>query len=166
MVTAPLLAEMEAEEKREERRVETQATGGMSEVEAKLRAARMRPVGIGGMTPRRELDHFIAEKESMKFLHTGPMDYWLGKMAVWPHLAPRALAALSRSLTSVDTERYFSTLNWIVGLRRTRLSTGNLASLATIKREMQSACDLALGEGVVIYDSQTSTGVGGQPAAR
>jgi hypothetical protein len=114
----------------------------------------MQPERYGRKRAADELSEFVAEKELGTYADADPMDYRFGKMAVWHHLAPRALAALSRSLTSVDTERYFSTLNWIVGLRRTRLLTGNLASLASIKREMQTAADVALGEGVVNWDGR------------
>jgi hypothetical protein len=100
------------------------------------------------LSARQEVEGFIAEKEKLsrlpQFAQEDPMAWWMGKLEVWPHLAPRALAALSRPLTSVATERYFSTMNWIVGMRRTRLLTSNVAALAKLKRNSQEACDMKL----------------------
>jgi hypothetical protein len=98
------------------------------------------------LTARQEVEAFCAEKEKLsklpQFAREDPMAWWMGKLEVWPHLAARALAALSRPLTSVATERYFSTMNWIVGMRRTRLLTSHVAALAKLKRNAQEACDM------------------------
>jgi hypothetical protein len=100
------------------------------------------------LSARHEVEACIQEKEKLSGLPTfaqeDPMAWWMGKLEIRPHLAPRALAALSRPLTSVATERYFSTMHWIVGMRRTRLLTCNVAALAKLKRNAQEACDVKL----------------------
>jgi hypothetical protein len=101
-----------------------------------------------------EIKGLLEERETNDFTLTDPLEYWLKKEKVWPLLYPRAIAALSRSLTSCDTERYFSTLNWIVTNRRTRLLTEHVDSLATLKQDMQTACNVIFGEGKVDYGNQ------------
>jgi hypothetical protein len=96
-----------------------------------------------------EIKELLEEKETNDFTLTDPLEYWLWKEKVWPLLYPRAIAALSRSLTSGDTERYFSMLNWIVTNRRTRLLTEHVDSLATLKQDLQTACNDVFGEGTV-----------------
>jgi hypothetical protein len=59
--------------------------------------------------------------------------------------------------TSFASERYFSTMHWILNLRRMSLSTKNLAAQALLNTNIQLALDLTFGEGVYTLSGGVET---------
>jgi hypothetical protein len=154
-VVDPLIAEVKAELAAQQGEIAAEATRGMSRAQKARWEEQHGQVGAAvGKTIEMEIKELLEDRETNDFTHTDPLQYWLRKEKVWPLLYPRAIAALSRSLTSCDTERYFSTLNWIVTNRRTRLLTEHVDSLATLKQDMQTACNVIFGEGKVNYGNR------------
>jgi hypothetical protein len=75
-----------------------------------------------------------------------PMEWTLQNAATYPLLTPSLLDLQLKSCTSFASERYFSTMHWILNLRRLSLSTKNLAAQALLNTNIQLALDLTFGE--------------------
>jgi hypothetical protein len=83
-----------------------------------------------------------------------PMEWTLRKWETYPLLSPWLLELQRKSFAS---ERYFRTMHWILNLRRSSLSTRNLAAQALLNTNIQVALDLTFGEDVYTLSSGVET---------
>jgi hypothetical protein len=70
--------------------------------------------------------------------------YWERKLETWPQLARKAQRVLSRLVVSSATERLFSGVKWLEGLRRLRLTEGYLSDFVICNANFELAQALAL----------------------
>ena len=78
------------------------------------------------------MDAYMELRPTLHTSRTALLRFWIGQLDVWNELAEEALRSLSRICVSAGTERVFSRLKWLEGLRRLRLTDEHLRSMTIL----------------------------------
>jgi hypothetical protein len=88
------------------------------------------PVVVETLSVAQQIREYQAERERPDVPENfQSIEYWEHKIGIWPQLARKAQRVLSRLVVSSATERVFSRVKWLEGLRRLRLTETHLSDL-------------------------------------
>lgn len=90
------------------------------------------------------------QAEDLSKYSSNPFEFYAEHASEWPELKRLADYVLATESTSCTVERFFSQLDWVLGTRRCRLTTKNLARIAFLKCNMQILVDMLFGKGTVV----------------